>query len=66
MDVPNEDTFQNKDDKDDNQDGEKVWLIVEDGNSLGSGTDSAKPVELTHFEGRQSLCGVERNIVQET
>lgn len=50
VDVPGENTLQDKDNEDDDQNCKQIRLIVEDGNGLRSGADSAKPVELTHFE----------------
>lgn len=57
MNIPDEDTLQNEDNEDDDQNGEEVWLIIEDGNGLRSGADGTKPVELAHFGGRGKLYG---------
>lgn len=36
-------------DDDDEEDGEEVGLVVEDGDGLIGGADFLEPVELTHF-----------------
>lgn len=48
MDVPEEDALQDEDDKDDDENGEQVGLVVQDTDGLRRGADTAEPVELTH------------------
>lgn len=48
MDVPEEDALQDEDDKDDDENGEQVGLVVQDTDGLRRGADAAEPVELTH------------------
>lgn len=48
MDIPEEDALQDEDDKDDDENGEQVGLVVQDTDGLRRGADGAEPLELTH------------------
>lgn len=49
MDEPQEAGLGDQDDEDDDEGGEEVGLVVEDGDGLVGGADFLEPVELAHF-----------------
>lgn len=48
VDVPDEDALQDEDEEHDDENGEQVRLIVEDGDGLRGGADFTEPIELSH------------------
>jgi hypothetical protein len=51
VDVPQQGALESEADDDENQDGEELGLVVEDGDGLVGGADALEPVELTHGGG---------------